>query len=777
MNIFKIAFANIRKRKGAGIAFLVMVFLAGLMLSMSLSLMIGSSNFYENKVNELNAPHYSSFIAENVYDPAFKTFAENYPGHSVSSELDSLFNTGTWQMKSGTSSVTLLFLNRDEVELNSFYKPVIIDKQQGIMAVTDIILPVSFKFDGFKSGEQITLDLDGPTRQYRIFGFYEDAIWGSSVSSVTIAYLNSEAFVAEGVDFIAFKTLMIRFEKSETHMAFASAFRKYTDLNENQVFEAAYYESEMGATMFMNIVSMFLIVFSVIILAIAFIVVVFSISSSIAEDITNIGALKSMGYRNRTLKGSQLIQYLLIAFVGAVLGSVVSLLAFGFLGDIIASTSGLLWLSATNLLPMIISIFVICALTALVTVFATRKYKKITPIAALRQGGSGKMSGRNKMPLERGRLGLDVHLGLKRFCNSIKNNIYLGITVMLLVFVSLLVFVMSYNMNTDRSAMINMVGLEMSDIYLQVNPDSSYDIEVINEEIKMYPGTSWTMLAGSKRCFIGEHESFVYTVEDYTRLTIDTVVKGRNPVADNEITLGSVAANSTKKKIGDTVRLEIKGVIKEYEVVGITQNIGSGGDGCNITHSAMLAHALDFEMVQVYIYLNDNVNVKEYMNGLKTVYGNQVVFIDVDETMDNILSSMGDPLSAVSIIMIIITLIIIAFVLFLITSALIRKNKREFGIMKAIGYRNRALVFQLFLSLLPALALGTILGTLLGFFISNPLLSIFFSSAGLLRTYFIIPVVSSILISLGVLTASLAITYLIAYRLRKISPQKLIVEQ
>lgn len=776
MNIFKIAHANIKKRKGSSIAFLVMVFLAGIMLSMSLSLMMGSTNFFENKVNELNAPHYSSFIVEGKYDPAFKTFAEGYAGHSASSELDALFGTGSWQMKSGTVTHSLLFMNYVDTA-SSFFKPTLIDKLAVGMSDKHIILPISFKFGGFKSGESINLDLDGPKRDFVIYAFYEDAIAGSSVDSVTLAYFANDGFAAEKAsgNFMGFKGLMVRFDKSETNQEFATAFRKHAKLNENEVFEMTYAGSESSATMFMNIVSMFLIVFSVIILVIAFIVVMFSITSSIAEDIANIGALKSMGYRNSTLRGSQLMQYLMIAIVGAVFGSLVSLLVFGLLGNIIASTSGLLWLSSTNILPAVISTVAICGLTLLVSLFATRKYKTVTPIAALRQGSTKKASEKNVMPLERGKLPLNVQLGFKRFFNSVKNNITLGITVTLLVFVSLLVFVMSYNMNIDRTAMINMVGLEMSDIYLQAS--YGVNIEDVNADIKTHDAVEWTMLAGGKFGYIGEHETVVYTVEDYTKLTMNTVVKGRNPSANDEVALGSVTADIAKKKIGDTISIEIDDAIKDYKVVGITQNIGNGGEGCNITYEAMRTHATNYEMSQINIYLKSDANAKEYMANLKTLYGSQVIAMDVNEAMDTILSSMGDPLGAVSVIMIIITLIIIGFVLFLITSALIRKNKKEFGIMKAIGYRNRALIFQLFLSLLPALLFGTIAGTLLGFFISNPLLSVFFSSAGLLKTYFIIPTMVSIIISLGVFLASVAITYLIAFRLRTISPQKLITAQ
>ncbi|MCL2846993.1 MAG: ABC transporter permease, partial [Firmicutes bacterium] len=102
--------------------------------------------------------------------------------------------------------------------------------------------------------------------------------------------------------------------------------------------------------------------------------------------------------------------------------------------------------------------------------------------------------------------------------------------------------------------------------------------------------------------------------------------------------------------------------------------------------------------------------------------------------------------------------------------------KKEFGILKAIGYRNGQLVMQLMLSLLPSFILGATIGIILGFTLSNPMLSIMFAASGLLRTTFIVPGLVSVLIALGILGISITATYLIALRLRGISPQKLIVD-
>ena len=776
MNILKIISSNIRKRRGAGITFLVMVLLSALMLSISLSLIIGSNNFFEKKTDEFNSPHYSNFIVTDSYKDDFTAFAENYDGVKDVCVLDTLFGMGTWKMKSGNLGVTIALSNEKELEDKSFQKFSVIDKQP-MRADNAIILPINFKTSGFKSGEKITLDVNGKMYQFDIYGFYEDTLYGASTFGITVPYLSDELFQTLKADdyFTSYKNLSVRFNDSAKCTAFKTDFSKFAKLTASEEFVTTFATSKAGAMMFINLVSMLLIIFSLIILMIALIVARFSIVNAMQEDITMIGALKSIGYKTRALRLSQLLQYLFIAGIGSLIGSLISLLTFGFLGNIIASTSGLLWLSGVNIVPLLLSILVTCGLTAIITYIITRKYKKITPINALRQGDSHHSIKRNAMPLTKHKIPLNLHLGLKRFIKSLKNNITLFIVSSLLVFISCLVFTMSYNLNVDTTAMTKMVGLEMAEVWVQ--PAPSEDIYGIEEEIKLQTEVNRTILSGSSICYIGDLQSNVTCVEDYSKLTSNTVVEGKNPTLYNEIALCSVMARATGKKVNDTVSVEINGVINVYYVVGITQDIGNAGEYCNITLEAMLRHNGAFKMDTIYVYLNDGVNTKAYIEMLKELYGNKIMIADTDEQINSILSSLGGPFLAISIIMIVITIILIGFVLFLLISALIRKEKREFGIMKAIGYKNKHLILQILISMLPSLLLGAMFGVVLGFIITNPLLSAALSSMGLFSTFFIIPPLPTLAIGFGIFGASVLITYIISLRLKKISPQKLIVEQ
>jgi len=778
MSILKIALANIRRRKGAAFTFLGMVFLASLMLCVSLALVTGTSNFYEKKVDELNAPHYTNLIRTDKYKPEFFEFAEK---HAVlASEVETLLTFGDWHMKGGgtKSGFTVIFIGEKHSEEKSFYNPPIIDKKE-ISETNRIALPIGFKTSGFRSGDNITLTVGEQNIDFKIFGFYEDAVAGASTFTTSICFIDDDFFkdLRTGGTLVETTMVVVRLENSSKVKSFSTEFSRLTShLTGIETFVISFDQTKASSMMFVDMVSMMLLIFALIVLAIAFIVVSFSIGSSIAEDLSTIGVLKSVGYKNLRLRLTQIVQYLMIAIVGSVLGGVFSLLTFGLIGNIIASTSGLLWLSAVNFLPAILSVLIICALTLLISFTSTRKYKKITPIKALRQEQSHKTKTKNTLPLDKSNLHLDIHLGLKRFLGGTKNNLILFAVCAMLVFMSLIVNVMNHNLNVDRTAMIKMVGLEFADIWVMPTSDSIVIRELNDEILEKDPDVDKTLLVVERTCFIGDYETFVTSFEDFDKLTVNTIVKGDYPKAANEVAIGANTSRSIGKGIGATISVETSGKVKEYTIVGITQSIGNFGEGLLVTFDGLENHIGSFDPGHIYVYLKEGVSPKLYKENLEIACGTaNVMVIDADETMDTILSSIGDPVALLFTILMVANVIIVAFVLFLILTTILRKSQREFGIMKAIGYTNRRLVLQLLVSLLPSLILGTATGIAFGFIFSNLFLGMMFSSMGLLKAYFIVPALSSLLFAFLIFGAGVLSAYLLSFRLKKISPQKLLV--
>ncbi len=195
MSIFKLAFSNMRKRKGAAVTFLIMTLLAGLMLSVSLSLMIDGANFYETKVNELNAPHYRNDISLSYYKDEFLAYADGDGRVTETSVVDALGGTGDINRGSETVAAnTVLLLHSETAAMqNSFFQPPVIDPAPQKTA-DSILLGLKFKSSGVRSGDKVRLAISNLSYEFTVCGFCEDPLYGYSTNSLTVAYLNDESY-------------------------------------------------------------------------------------------------------------------------------------------------------------------------------------------------------------------------------------------------------------------------------------------------------------------------------------------------------------------------------------------------------------------------------------------------------------------------------------------------------------------------------------------------------------------------------------------------------
>jgi len=754
-----------------------MIFISVLTLSTSLSLIIGSSDFFYTKTQELNSPHYANFIYANRYKDDFLKFAAQYPGTVAGNVQSVLLAEGIWVSESSTTTSRTLFINNSDFGDNTFYTPEILEASNFYIE-NMIFLPLSFKIKGFEVGDGINLDVAGEIFNFTISGFFEDSLIGSGLigTNLNIVYVSNDKYssLESNVNYTKYKCLSLRFENPTMDRAFRSDFFDFAKLERTETIILNYSSSESAAMTFINFLSVILVVFSFIILVVAFVVVIFSINSSINEGIITIGLLKSIGYKNKHLRCVQAIQYLLISIIGSILGVVTSFVTFEFVGNIITSVSGLLWINNKSVFPSFITLIIIWSLTISVVLLSTREYKKITPVDALRKDRFKIVPKKNIMPISKYNLPLNLHLGIKRLFSSFRSNLTLSLCLVFLVFMSLFVNAMSYNMNTDNSAMIRMLGVETNSFNIRVRQEG--DIYEIQERIDSDEEVNKTLLMGSEVCFINGSRSNAHVIDYYEKLEVNTILSGKNPNSEDEVTLGASTSRLLNKNIGDNIVIEINGIIRTYSIVGIMQNLSDGGENCRISIDAMQLHYADFKPDIIFVYLNTYADSIAYYNNLKSIFGNTILITNTGEQISSLFNAISEPIIIITIIMAITTVIIVSFVLFLMISTLLRKSKREFGIMKAIGCKNSHLIYQVLVTFSPALLLGTFCGMVLVIFITNPLLSVSLRTVGLLRAYFIIPVFSTIILAGMIFGASILVVVLLSLRLRGISPQKMIVE-
>ena len=112
--------------------------------------------------------------------------------------------------------------------------------------------------------------------------------------------------------------------------------------------------------------------------------------------------------------------------------------------------------------------------------------------------------------------------------------------------------------------------------------------------------------------------------------------------------------------------------------------------------------------------------------------------------------------------------IIVMLMLAILMASTIRKQYRELGIMKSLGYTSKELMFQMAFRIIPVAFLAVVMGTLLSF----PLLGV----VGAIVCEIEVSIVGVIITDLAILTFCFGSAYLNARKIEKISAYELITE-
>nr|WP_304579146.1 FtsX-like permease family protein [uncultured Acetatifactor sp.] len=117
---------------------------------------------------------------------------------------------------------------------------------------------------------------------------------------------------------------------------------------------------------------------------------------------------------------------------------------------------------------------------------------------------------------------------------------------------------------------------------------------------------------------------------------------------------------------------------------------------------------------------------------------------------------------------------VIAFVLYLLVRLSLGRRKREYGILKALGFTTGQLVLQTAASFLPAVLLSTVIGIAVSAAIINPVVALFLGGIGIVKCTFTVPLGWTILSGAGLVLTAFGLACLLSLRIRKIAPVALL---
>lgn len=552
---------------------------------------------------------------------------------------------------------------------------------------------------GVDVGDRLTIELNGVSREFVLADKIKDALFGSNQLSITRYIISEEDFECflsvENTEEYYGGTLVYLYSSDMEKVS--TQIKPIVD-NSIRTMDRAF--MEFCYILDMIVVGVLLVV-SIILIAIAFVVLRFTISFTLSEEFREIGVMKAIGIGNFRIRGLYLVKYMGLSVIGATIGFALS---FPF-GEMLMSVSSQS-IIVGNQSPILINIFCTVLVIAVILLFCyecTDKVKKMTPIDAIRNGQTGeRFRKKSLMSLGKSKLSVTSFLALNDIASSPKRYGIISLTFFLCLSLLLILSATVSTMNSDSLA--TTFGWADCDIYIDSKIGAECILEDGHEKLEKHLNNMEQTLAQNDipaKCYqetmfnlpvaFGENESNICIYQG-TGTTMDMYeyTAGTVPQNTDEIAITRIAADKLNANIGDTVTIKTIDGDKEYMITGFFQSMNTQGSGIRLHSDEYINYAQATGYVNTQIVFTDNPDSEEInwrMEEIQRIFPEYENIETCAETVKDMLG-VADTLASVKSLIVILAIILAALITVLMERSFIAKEQGEIALMKAVGTRN-----------------------------------------------------------------------------------------
>lgn len=552
---------------------------------------------------------------------------------------------------------------------------------------------------GVDVGDRLTIELNGVSREFVLADKIKDALLGSNQLSITRYIISEEDFEcflsAENTEEYYGGTLVYLYSSDMEKVS-----TQIKPIVDNSICTMDRAFMEFCYILDMIVVGVLLVV-SIILIAIAFVVLRFTISFTLSEEFREIGVMKAIGIGNFRIRGLYLVKYMGLSVIGATIGFALS---FPF-GEMLMSVSSQS-IIVGNQSPILINIFCTVLVIAVILLFCyecTDKVKKMTPIDAIRNGQTGeRFRKKSLMSLGKSKLSVTSFLALNDIASSPKCYGIISLTFFLCLSLLLILSATVSTMNSDSLA--TTFGWADCDIYIDSKIGAECILEDGHEKLEKHLNNMEQILAQNDipaKCYqetmfnlpvaFGENESNICIYQG-TGTTMDMYeyTAGTVPQNTDEIAITRIAADKLNANIGDTVTIKTIDGDKEYMITGFFQSMSMQGSGIRLHSDEYINYAQATGYVNTQIVFTDNPDSEEInwrMEEIQRIFPEYENIETCAETVKDMLG-VADTLASVKSLIVILAIILAALITVLMERSFIAKEQGEIALMKAVGTRN-----------------------------------------------------------------------------------------
>ena len=789
MNYFTLIRANLRSKKGTYIGVGILIFIITVCMCAVINIFVNASDFEERELDRIGYGDITYWVRESADIEGLKAQVEALEDVEKAELQPMLFATFSVNGIKSDSSAFGVAWEEGEHAFHIYEDDLSgIDAHPAAPQEGEVYVPPSFQsLFNARIGDNVDIHItgDADVRHYRIAGYIEDPVAGSSIMGFKSILFNENdindlkgAFehaegAALGVSIYAF-----HITGRDTGMLSGSDLQRL--LNERtdlaQCMIAAYQKTAIAGFMLMiqEIISGILLVFVLVLLIVALIVIGRSITGTIEEDYVDMGILKAVGYTKGDLRRIQFLQYVILILAGMLTGLPVSVLVAKAVSRLMIVINGVMITDRLPWLYCLAALGVVLFIFAVFITVGTVRIGHITPIRAIR-GGADDVYFKDRFAVAIHQKGLSFWLALRQLLSGKKQYVSACLVAALLVFFLSIMGRLGAWIGEDGKGL--MTALSVAD----------YDLDVLYLESGIQKEAEEKMLAEAgvvdsytMRMTRGTINNMEYIMYSISKPEYYQILEGRTCKYANEIVITEYVADDLGVKIGDTVQVAYQGNAGDFLISGIYQSANDVGANFGMNMDGYVSiggrregdNANKYGISVCYIF-EDNTKTEEIADWLKESYGEDVL---LDQDSWSGLENVLDVISAMNVSEYVISIFFIVVVAFMTGHRILYREKRDLGIYKSLGFSSGMLRNSFALRFAIITALGSMLGVIGSAVFTDPLASAILKMTGISRITSHLDPVSMMLPAVVVTALFYGFAWLMAGRIKKTGAEILIVE-
>ena len=833
MKIFRLSLFNLRKNKKEALAIIFLTFVTVFLLGTVAANIAKINTVFDDCFEAAGSVNNYVFFRDRKYREEYKEILEKDYGIEDVRKADILYSISASVRDKNGEKIgynIMMITEEDDRKLESFVKENCLRDEEIATLKHPVWLPQYFEITGgYKPGDTFTLLTGGRDYPFEIAGFYETGPCNETGMGLKIVISEEDYALLSS---IYEEDVLLGYNADqplpqEEYIAKCEKRSSENVSNSIWIFDQA--DLKLQETVFLDMFMYISGSLSIITLVACVFLIRHKIKNDIEDQMQQIGVLEAIGYRSKEISMSYIFEYVITGGTGAILGAVATVLFTPVMNMFIRIMMNRNVHGTVNMIPVIVVAIIQVVVITVFALLRARMVKKYPPVVAFRKGIRTHHFGKNFLPLKSMKGNINLRLAMKTNFRNTAQNIGTGVCI---VVASVAMLFSAYTMvffKDGYDGLIALTGMEISDDSITLL--DGIDAYRFSEELSGLPEVKKTLVTYNF-CFMAvkgsKYSGTAQVYDDFNETTNIPVYKGRYPVHDNEIMISLVRSTLEGYDVGDNIIIEGNGTQKSYVITGIVSGMSNSRMNLYFTMEGYQRVSPMTRPNVVQIYLNDGVDQNDFEKKLASLYGAPVsdmeegniegesleeriraqadiavakliarygvtdvdyaikigdqmitgrsgslMIKDISSTKDLAKSQMGGIGNAAfgfNIMALIFIAVVVAVILGIIAGSNVRRQRKDLGVMKSMGYSSKDLMTQIALQILPTTVISVAIAAVLSVFVQKAFWFYLFGVAIPLD----IPVMIVTCISMVIFCY--VVTYFAASRVKKISVTELMTE-